>query len=141
MSESNNPTVLSNIDRLSLECLMNRTKYSRFVSSQGKDFSVDREYKTKLNKYNSYIQAKLQKLRKSDTPDTNVGIQKNFDALMRLIIADIDTRLERFSQREDNSLFDDVDDIDDDYIVEVTEHMEERNAIMDAETIRVTKMN
>lgn len=119
---------------------MNRSKYSRFVAIHGQEVAVDQEYANKLQKYNSYIQAKLLKLRKSNVPDTNAGIQRHFDSLMRLIIADIDSRLERLSQREDDMLFDDVDDQDDDYITNVTGRMEEQLAIKTADTILVKKL-
>ena len=130
-------TTMSKQCKLDLEFLTNRTRMSRCLGNNSV-FGTSSTDTLKRRKYDKYIQSKLKRLR--TTVDKNYQIQRNYDALMREIVADIERRLENIHQpNEEDSMFATVYNSEDEYILEVDQVEKERAELRNADHIRVVR--
>jgi hypothetical protein len=113
-------TQLNEFDKRSLLYLANRTQCSKYISKQNPEYANEvAEFKSKIKRHDRYIQSKLRKLRDSPEPDLNMDIQRHYDALMNILVKDIEMRLSNIKNQVEDSLFASVDDPEDAYIRDV----------------------
>ena len=126
--ENREPVMNDPIDQITLDFLMNRTQYKKYVAKNDPTKHIENEkHLQKLLKYKNRISNITSDL--LDNPETmiNLDVSQSFDQYVRTLIRYFETKdLEKY---DDDVLFDDIDDSDNDRIC-LSNEAEQKMAIL-----------
>ena len=126
--ENREPVMNDPIDQLTLDFLMNRTQYKKYVAKNDPTKHIENEkHLQKLLKYKNRISNITSDL--LDNPETMItlDVSQSFDRYVRTLIRHFETKdLEKY---DNDVLFDDMDDSDNDRIC-LSNEAEQKMAIL-----------